>query len=197
MRGFAGVVTGSVLLCMCLTAQAQSARVPTSSEFYEKSLGPYVTSPPEVVDEMLELAKVRPGETVYDLGSGDGRVLITAVKQFKARAVGIELSEDLYRLSNDKIARLGLQNEARVINDDVRNVDLSPANVVIMYLETDSNAKLRPMLEKMLRPGTRVVSHEYQVPGWRPYKVAKADPGYGHHAHLIYLYRMPPEKQTP
>lgn len=196
MRVLASVVTGSAVLCLCLTARAQTIHVPTSSDFYKKSLGPYVTSPPEVVDEMLELARVRPGETVYDLGSGDGRVLITAVKQFKARAVGIELSEDLYRLSNDKIARLGLQNEARVINADVRTVDLSPANVVIMYLETDSNEKLRPMLEKMLRPGTRVVSHEYRVPGWKAAKIAKADAGYGH-SHLIYLYRMPPEKQTP
>ena len=196
MRVLTGLVAASATLCLCLTAGAQTIHVPTGAEFYEKSLGPYVTSPPEVVDEMLELAKVRPGETVYDLGSGDGRVLITAVKQFKAHAVGIELSEDLYRLSNDKIARLGLQNEAHVINADVRTVDLSPADVVVMYLETDSNAKLRPMLEKMLRPGTRVVSHEYRVPGWKATKIAKADGGNGH-SHLIYLYRMPPEKQTP
>jgi len=196
MRVLSGGVASSAAVCMCMMAHAQTVHPPASSDFYAKSLGPYVTSPPEVVDEMLELARVRPGEMVYDLGSGDGRVLITAVKQFKAHAVGIELSEDLYRLSNDKIARLGLQNDARVINADVRTVDLSPADVVIMYLETDSNEKLRPMLEKMLRPGTRVVSHEYRVPGWKANKIAKADPGYGH-AHLIYLYRMPAEKQTP
>ncbi|HZU24774.1 MAG TPA: class I SAM-dependent methyltransferase [Bryobacteraceae bacterium] len=84
----------------------------------------------------------RPSELVYDLGSGNGRVLITAVQRFKARAVGIELSDDLARISTEKIARLGLQSDARVINADVRNVDLSPADVVIMYLETDFNEKL-------------------------------------------------------
>src|SRR5947199_9218801 len=106
-------------LC-CLSVQAQAVHVPTQSDFYEKSLGPYVTTPQEVVDQMLEMAKVRPGEVVYDLGSGDGRVLITAVQHFKARAVGIELSDDLARRSMEKISRLGLQNDARVINADVR-----------------------------------------------------------------------------
>jgi SAM-dependent methyltransferase len=194
MRVFAASAFAAATIVACMPAWGQDIHVPTRSDFYEKSLGPYVTSPQEVVDDMLELAKVRPGELVYDLGSGDGRVLITAVQRFKARAVGIELSDDLARISTEKIAHLGLQSDARVINADVRNVDLSPADVVIMYLETDSNEKLRPKLEKSLRPGTRVVSHEYKVPGWKATKVAKADPGYGH-VHTMYLYRMPPEKQ--
>src|SRR5579884_1302124 len=142
MRVFAASTFAAAALLACLPAAAQPVHIPTKSEFYEKSLGPYVTSPQEVVDEMLQLANVRPGELVYDLGSGDGRVLITAVQRFKARAVGVELSDDLARLSTEKIARLGLQSDARVINADVRNVDLSPADVVIMYLETDFNEKL-------------------------------------------------------
>lgn len=194
MRVLAGSTLSIAAAIACLSVQAQTIHVPTRSDFYEKSLGPYVTTPQEVVDQMLEMANVRPGELVYDLGSGDGRVLITAVQRFKARAVGIELSDDLARLSMDKIAHLGLQNDAKVINADLRTIDLSPADVVVMYLETDSNAKLRPTLEKSLRAGTRVVSHEYKVPGWKANKVAKADPGYGH-THTIYLYRMPPEKQ--
>ncbi len=193
MKPLAVSALSAAALLTCLPAFGQ-VHSPARSDFYEKSLGPYVTSPQEVVDSMLDLAKVRPGEVVYDLGSGDGRVLITAVQRFHARAVGIELSDDLARMSSEKIVRLGLQNDAKVINADMRTVDLSPADVVIMYLETDSNAKLRPTLEKALRPGTRVVSHEYKVPGWKPTKVAKADPGYGHD-HTIFLYRMPPEKQ--
>lgn len=189
MRVLAASAFAAALLFVCAPAGAQ-----TQSDFYAKSLGPYVTSPQEVVDDMLELARVRPGEVVYDLGSGDGRVLITAVQRFKAHAVGVELSDELARNSMDKIRRLGLAGDAKVINADVRTVDLSPADVVIMYLETNSNEKLRPKLEKSLRPGTRVVSHEYKVPGWKAAQVAKSDPGYGH-VHTIYLYRMPPEKQ--
>src|SRR5579884_1345941 len=170
MRVFAASTLSAVIVFACLPASAQAIHTPTRSDFYEKSLGPYVTSPQEVVDDMLDLAKVQPGETVYDLGSGDGRVLITAVQRYHAHAVGIELSADIARMSMDKIARLGLQSDAKVIIGDVRNVDLSPADVVVMYLETDSNAKLRPMLEKSLRPGTRVISHEYKVPGWKANK---------------------------
>src|SRR5581483_10402008 len=176
MRVFAASAFAAATVLAWVPASAQEIRIPTRSDFYEKSLGPYVTSPQEIVDDMLELARVQAGELVYDLGSGDGRVLITAVQRFKARAVGIELDSDLARQSMDKIARLGLQGDAKVINADVRTVDLSPADVVIMYLETDSNEKLRPKLEQSLRPGARVVSHEYKVPGWKATKVAKADP---------------------
>src|SRR5579885_745382 len=117
MRVLAASTFAAATVLSCIAASAQTAHI-TRSEFYEKSLGPYVTSPQEVVDDMLDLAKVRPGELVYDLGSGDGRVLITAVQRFRARAVGIELSDELARISADKIARLGLQSDARVINAD-------------------------------------------------------------------------------
>jgi len=159
---------------------------------YGNSLAPYVQSPQGIVDRMLELADLRPNETLFDLGSGDGRVLITAVERFHAKAVGVELSEKLVQSTNDRIQRLGLQSVARVIHGDLMDVDLSPADVVTIYLMTDSNAKLRPNLERYLRPGARVVSHDYPVPGWQPKHVEKALDG---EKHVIYLYLLPQAKK--
>jgi cyclopropane fatty-acyl-phospholipid synthase-like methyltransferase len=138
---------------------------------------------------MLEMADLKPNETLYDLGSGDGRILVTAVQRFHAKAVGVELSEALVQTSTERIHKLGVDNEARVIHGDLLKVDLTPADVVTIYLMTDSNEMLRPNLEKYLHPGARVVSHEYAVPGWKAKQIEKADPGV--HGHLIYLYEIP------
>jgi protein-L-isoaspartate O-methyltransferase len=162
------------------------------AKHYANSLAPYVVSPQEIVDRMLELADLKPGEKLYDLGSGDGRVLITAVVRFKAKAVGIEISDDLVSSANDRIHRLGLDSDARVIHGNFLDVDLSPADVVTLYLATDANELLRPNLEKYLRNGSRVVSHEYAVPGWKP-KLVDKDPE--RHGHTIFLYEMPPKKK--
>jgi protein-L-isoaspartate O-methyltransferase len=156
---------------------------------YANSMAPYVVSPQSVVDRMLELAELKPGETVYDLGSGDGRILVTAVQRYHAKAVGVEISELLVHTSNERIVKLGIQQDARVIHGDLMQVDLSPADVVTIYLMTDSNEKLRPKLEKFLHPGARVVSHDYAVPGWKPKLVEDAEPGA--RGHSIYLYSIP------
>ena len=100
---------------------------------------------------MLELADLKPGEKLYDLGSGDGRILITAVVRFKAKAVGVEISDDLVNSTNTRIRRLGLDNDAQVIHGNFLDVDLSPADVVTLYLATDANEMLRPNLEKYLK----------------------------------------------
>ena len=179
------------LLAMCsLSAFAQA---PQKIRHYSNSLAPYVVSPQSIVERMLEMADLRPGETVYDLGSGDGRILITAVQQFHAKAVGVEISDALVNATNERIRKNGLQNDARVIHGDLLKVDLSPADVVTIYLMTDSNEILRPNLEKYLHAGARVVSHEYAVPGWKPKLVEKSDPGV--HGHDIYLYQMPQGKR--
>lgn len=163
------------------------------AKHYANSLAPYVVSPQQIVDRMLEMADLKPGETVFDLGSGDGRILVTAVQRFHAKAVGIEISDRLVDSTNDKILKLGIQNEARVIHGDFMEADLSTADVVTIYLATDANAMLRPNLEKYLRRGARVVSHEYTVPGWKPTLVDKDLPDA--HGHVIYLYDMPPRKK--
>lgn len=162
------------------------------AKHYTNSIAPYVVSPQEIVDRMLELADLKPGEKLYDLGSGDGRILITAVLRFKAKAVGVEISDDLVNSANTKIRKLGLDSDAQVIHGNLLDVDLSPADVVTLYLATDANEMLRPNLEKYLRNGARVVSHDYEVPGWKPKTVDKDSE---HHGHTIYLYQMPPKKK--
>jgi len=164
----------------------------SKAKHYTNSLAPYVVSPQEIVDRMLELADLKPGEKLYDLGSGDGRILITAVVRFKAKAVGVEISDVLVASTNDRIRRLGLDNDARVIHGNFLDADLSPADVVTLYLATDANELLRPNLEKFLRNGARVVSHEYAMPGWKP-KLVEKDPE--RHGHTIFLYEMPPKKK--
>lgn len=180
------LVAGAVLLC-ALPA------FPQRLKHYSNSLAPYVVSPQAIVDRMLEMADIKPGETVYDLGSGDGRILITAVQRYRSKAVGIEISDSLASIARDRIQKLGLQNDARVINADMMQVDLSPADVVTMYLATDSNEILRPNLEKYLKKGARVVSHDYAVVGWKPKQVDRDVPEA--RGHVIYLYEMPAKKK--
>ena len=157
---------------------------------YSNKLAPYVSSPNKVVDRMLELANVRPGETVYDLGCGDGRILIAAVKNYKAKAVGVEISPKLAAQATDRIRREGISSDARVIQGDLLKADFAGADVVTIYLATSLNAQLRPRMEKLLKPGSRVVSHDYAVPGWKPSKIEEEEG-----KHLIYLYDMPPTKK--
>lgn len=192
MRSFHLAGSVALLAACAVVSQAQELYAQQRVRHYANSLAPYVVSPQEIVDRMLELANLKPGETVYDLGSGDGRILFTAVTRFKAKAVGVEISDELVKSTNERIRKLGLDSDARVIHEDMRNVDLSPADVVTMYLATDANAELRPNLEKYLKPGSRVVTHDYAVPGWKP-KLVDKDPEA--HGHIIYLYTMPPAKK--
>jgi len=158
---------------------------------YANRLAPYVVSPARVVDRMLELANIKPGETVFDLGSGDGRVLIAAVEKYKAKAVGVEISPGLVAKATANIQKEGLTDQARVIQGDVLTADLTGADVVFLYLVTPLNERLRPRLERFLKAGARVISHDYAIPGWRPSRTEKTDV---RHAHLIYVYEMPPLK---
>ncbi|HEY4364378.1 MAG TPA: class I SAM-dependent methyltransferase [Bryobacteraceae bacterium] len=173
-----------LLALAALPALAQDPR-------YVNKLAPYVASPARVVDRMLELASIKPGETVFDLGSGDGRVLIAAVEKYKAKAIGVEISPKLVAQANSNIEKAKLGGQARVIQGDLLKTDLSGADVVIIYLTTSFNEELRPRMEKFLKPGARVVSHDYAVPGWKPSMVVEAE---GRQKHPIYLYEMPPVK---
>jgi SAM-dependent methyltransferase len=193
LPALAGVVLVGVFSLGANQASAQSPLYGQQhAKHYANSLAPYVVSPQEIVDRMLELADLKPGEKLYDLGSGDGRILITAVVRFKAKAVGVEISDDLVNSTNTRIRRLGLDNDAQVIHGNFLDVDLSPADVVTLYLATDTNEMLRPNLEKYLKNGSRVVSHDYRVPGWKP-KLVDKNPD--NHGHVIYLYEMPPKKK--
>jgi len=189
------VAVSAALLVFCgIPAFAQSPLYAQQRiKHYSNSLAPYVVSPQQIVDRMLELADLKAGETLYDLGSGDGRVLITAVQRYHAKAVGIEISEALVKSTTDRIQKLGLANDARVIQGDLLQVDLSSADVVTIYLATDSNEILRPNLEKYLKPGARVVSHDYVVPQWKPKFVDKDLPDA--RGHVIYLYQISAKKK--
>jgi SAM-dependent methyltransferase len=189
-RGFLTLV---LLVSSTVPGFSQGLLYGQKIKHYTNSLAPYVVSPQQIVDRMLELADPKPGETVYDLGSGDGRILITAVQRYRAKAVGIEISDALVQSTTDRIQKLGLQNEARVIHGDFLRVDLSSADVVTLYLATDTNEMLRPNLEKFLRNGARVVSHDYAVPGWKATEVDRDLPEA--RGHVIYLYRMPQKKK--
>jgi protein-L-isoaspartate O-methyltransferase len=192
---FPGALPVCGLVLCALPAFSQGPLIAqTHAKHYTNSLAPYVVSPQQIVDRMLELADPKPGETIYDLGSGDGRILITAVQHYHAKAVGIEISESLVKSTSDRIQRLGLQNDARVINADFLQADLSPADIVTMYLATDVNEMLRPALEKQLKGGARVVSHEYPIPGWKP-KLVDKDLLHQSHNHVIYLYEVPSRKK--
>ena len=115
---------------------------------------------------MLMLADVKEGDVVYDLGCGDGRVVITAAREFGARGVGVELREDLVRKAQLKITELGIDGRVTILHENMFNVDLRNADVVTLYLTTSANTKVKPKLEKELKPGTRIVSHDFQIRDW-------------------------------
>lgn len=154
-----------------------------------QKLAPYVTSPQPVVEKMLELSRLKSGETLFDLGCGDGRILLSAAKNFGARAVGVELSPTLARRATQSIEAQGLQDQVKVIQGDMMAVDVSSASVVSLYLLTDANEQLRPKLERELKPGARVVSLEFKIKGWKPSKVEKVE--VHRHPYTMYLYELP------
>jgi protein-L-isoaspartate O-methyltransferase len=161
----------------------------TTNPDFKKSLSPYVTTPSPAVYEMLELARPKPTDTVYDLGCGDGRILVAAAQKYKIKAVGIELSERLVKEAKSNIASHHLENLATVVQGDIMQADISPATIVTLYLSTTANETLRPILEKNLKPKTRVVSYDYPIPGWKPLEhLERQQDG---HSHPIFLYQVP------
>ena len=155
-------------------------------------LAPFVGTPTPVVRQMLILAELKPEEVLYDLGSGDGRAVIMAAKDFGATSVGIELRDDLAKRALDNIKELGLSAKAQILQKDIFSVDLSGANVVFLYLTTSANEKIRPKLEAELKSGTRVVSHDYEISGWKAKKINNfcENPKLGYPSHTLYVYYM-------
>jgi predicted transcriptional regulator len=158
-----------------------------------RSLAPYVPTPEKVVERMLQLAGVEEKDTVYDLGSGDGRIVIMAAEKFGAKAVGVELDRTLVKATEDRIHNLKIEDHAQILHANIFDVDLSPASVVTLYLLTSGNEIVKPKLESSLKPGTRVVSHDFQISGWVPIR-SETLKGQGRE-HKIYVYEM--GKQNP
>jgi protein-L-isoaspartate O-methyltransferase len=155
-----------------------------------EKLAPYYPTPETVVLKMLQMGGLKAGEKVFDLGSGDGRIVIMAAQKFHADAYGIELDKDLVKQSTAKILRLGLEKNAHIINGDLLTQNYGSADMVTVYLLPDSiNNKVQPLLDKQLKPGARVVAHDFEFRNWTPEKVESiADDGEGR-SHTLYLYR--------
>lgn len=177
--GFVGAAVDSVFLARGSTQRPAS-----------RSLASYAPTPISVVNRMLEMADVGPDDVLYDLGSGDGRVLISAARNYGARAVGVELNYVLVSSSRAEIRRLGLENRVQVRWDDIARQDLASATVVTIFLSEEANRILRPKLERELPPGTRVVTYYWQIEGWQP---ARKEVVPDFHApgqnSAVYLYR--------
>jgi len=142
---------------------------------------------------MLTLAELKPGEVFFDLGAGDGRTVIMAAKDFSARAVGVELREDLVKKALSTVYEQGLQDRITIVNGDMFNVDLTSADVIFLYLTTSANEKIKRKLETELKKDVRIVSHDYEIVGWKPEKVLNfcENQTLGFPLHTIYLYKKP------
>jgi protein-L-isoaspartate O-methyltransferase len=132
------------------------------------SLAPYSPTPPDVVERMLKLAAVGPRDVVYDLGSGDGRIVIAAAATFGARGVGIDIDAGLVAQARDNARKADVESLVTFRVQDAMTTDLSEATVVTLYLLAASNVKLRPILMRTLRPGARIVAHNYPIGDWEP-----------------------------
>lgn len=150
---------------------------------------PFVRSTPEVIDRMLELAEVKPGDVVYDIGSGDGAIIIRAAKKYGVKGVGIEIDQDLVLKARNNAFREKVEHLVEFRVQDAFTADVSPATVVTLYMLPDFNAKLRPMLDRQLKPGSRVVSHDYPIEGWVPDKVERVK-GDFLHDHTVMLFEI-------
>ncbi len=152
-------------------------------------VAPFVPTPQEVVDRMLELAEIKPGDVLFDLGSGDGRIVIAAAKRYGIKAVGFEIDPALVKVSRELIKQEGVENLAEIREQDVMTLDLSPASVVTMYLYPGAVLRLRPAIISQLKPGSRVVSHNYGIGDWQPVKTERLKDSAGH-TRTIYLWRI-------
>jgi len=129
---------------------------------------PYVPTPQVVVDRMLDMAQLKSGETVIDLGSGDGRIMIEAARKYGARGFGVEIDPKLVKISNERALKSGVADRVKFLQQDLFKTDFHEANVLTLYLLPDVNLALRPKILAELKPGSRVVSHDYGMGDWRP-----------------------------
>ena len=156
---------------------------------------PFVPTPIEVVDRMLEMAEVKKGDVVYDLGSGDGRIVIRATKKYAVKAVGIEMDSWLVAEARAKAKEEGVEHLVEFRIEDGLKADISSATVVTLYMLPWFNEAMRPRLQTLLKPGARIVAHDYGIEGWPPNKTEKLPEveireGGVRHQHVLYLWRI-------
>ena len=173
---------GRGMTLLLLVTLAGCARVPGQDV-------PDVRTPLVVVNEMLKLASVTAGDTVYDLGSGDGRIVIAAARDHGARGVGFEIDPALVAQATDRARRQGLADRVSFTQADLFQADLRPATVVTLYLSPDLNRRLRPKLLSELRPGARIVSHSFDMGDWPPSRTLQVSSNEG--SHTLNLWIVP------
>jgi cyclopropane fatty-acyl-phospholipid synthase-like methyltransferase len=150
----------------------------------------YVPTPQEVVDKMLEMAKVKKEDIVYDLGCGDGRVVVTAAKKFGARGVGVDLNPERIKESNESVKKAGVEKLVDIREGDALKVnDMDKATVVFLYMLPEFMRKLEPIAQKKLKPGTRIVSHDFKFPTWKADEEVEFQ-GPEQRTHTLYLYTV-------
>lgn len=149
----------------------------------------YYPTPPETVAEMLRLANIKKGDVLYDLGSGDGRIPIAAAKQFGIRAVGIEIDPKLITEAESSALSAGVADLVRFRNEDMFRIDVSEANIVTLYLSDKLNVLLRPKLLRELRPGARIISHDFRMGDWKPEQTVRVP--WGKLYRTVYLWTVP------
>ena len=154
-----------------------------------EKLAPYYPTPEIIVEKMLELGELKAGQKMFDLGSGDGRIVIAAARKFKADATGVEYDASLARQSAERIKTLGLESTARIIRGDLLKQDYSSADLLTVYLLPVGNEKVTPMLEKQLKKGARIVAHDFEFTAWKPEKIVDIDDDGEGRSHRLYLYR--------
>lgn len=167
VRGRWWMVVLGAMLSFSVAAQKAPLKQPHVPPEYERSGGPYVPTPNVVVDQMLSMANVGAADHVIDLGSGDGIIVLTAAQRLKASGYGVDIDEELVRLSNERAKNLGVASRVKFEAKDIFKTDISKATVVTLYLLPEMMRKLRPKLQSELRPGTRIVSHDYYFDEWQ------------------------------
>jgi SAM-dependent methyltransferase len=153
------------------------------------NLAPYVPTPPDVVDRMLTFARVGPNDVVYDLGSGDGRIVIAAAKKYGARGVGVDIDPVRINESMANARKAGVEKLVTFKLQDAMQTDVSEATVVTLYLLSFANVQLRPILEKQLKPGARIVSHNFGMGNWEPDRIDSFTDSNGG-TRTLYLWRV-------
>ncbi len=156
---------------------------------------PFVPTPIEVVDKMLELAEIKKGDVLYDLGSGDGRIVIRAAKKYGIRAVGIEMDRLLLAKARKDAKAAGVSHLVQFRSEDALKADISAATAITLYMLPWFNEKIKPNFKKMLKPGARIVAHDFGIAGWEPDKTVKlpgyeVKPGGYKHQHVLYLWQI-------
>ncbi len=190
-----------LLLAMCTALTAACARMaappetmaasnPQEAEPRRHPDVPYVPSPPDVVAEMLKLANVHKGDKLYDLGCGDGRIVIMAAQKFGADGTGVDINPERIKEAEANAKQAGVAGKVHFVENDLFKADIHDADVVTLYLLPSVNLKLKPKLLKDLKPGTRIVSHSFDMGEWQPDKTAEVD------GRRLYLWVVPKDPST-